>query len=228
MDYFLIEILLLISVIIAAVAQSKVSTTFSKYSKVASKVGLTGAEVAERILHSQGIYDVNVVHIPGNLTDNYNSSNKTLSLSDSVYNSRSVAAISVAAHESGHAIQHATGYGPLTLRHAIFPAANIGSKLSMVFIVLGVFMGLNTFLIYTGIILFSLAVMFQVVTLPVEFDASNRALQLMNDNGILYTEENSGAKKVLSAAALTYVAATITAVLQLLRLVALYGGRRRD
>ncbi|MBE5963780.1 MAG: zinc metallopeptidase [Lachnospira sp.] len=228
MDYFLIEILLLISVIIAAVAQSKVSTTFSKYSKVTSKVGLTGAEVAERILHSQGIYDVNVVHIPGNLTDNYNSSNKTLSLSDSVYNSRSVAAISVAAHESGHAIQHATGYGPLTLRHAIFPAANIGSKLSMVFIVLGVFMGLNTFLIYTGIILFSLAVIFQVVTLPVEFDASNRALQLMNDNGILYTEENSGAKKVLSAAALTYVAATITAVLQLLRLVALYGGRRRD
>lgn len=221
-------ILIIISCIIAFIAQIKVKSTFNKYSKVASSRGMTGAMVAEQLLRSQGIYDVSIQRVSGNLSDNYNPRNKTLNLSDSVYNSTSVAAIGVAAHETGHAIQHATGYGPLSFRTALFPVANIGSRLSWVFIILGLIFGSTNILVDIGILMFSLAVLFQLVTLPVEFNASARALQLLESQGYLYADENRQARKVLSAAAMTYVAAAATAILQLLRLIYLFGGRRRD
>ena len=166
--------------------------------------------------------------VSGSLTDNYNPRNKTLNLSDSVYNSTSVAAIGVAAHETGHAIQHAYGYGPLSFRTALFPLASVGSQVSWILIVLGLIFGSTNILIDIGILMFSLAVLFQLVTLPVEFNASARALQLLESEGFLYGDENRQAKKVLSAAAMTYVAAAATAILQLLRLIYLFGGRRRD
>ncbi len=228
MDYLIINLLLVGSVFISLYAQAKVSSSHAKFSKIAAKSGLSGAETAERLLHAAGIYDVEIVHISGRLTDNYNSATKTLSLSDSVYGLRSIAAISIAAHECGHAMQHNESYGPLVLRHSIYPVANFGSRLSFVFIFAGVFFGYSQFLIKTGIILFSLAVIFQLVTLPVEFDASRRAIKHMNEVGILCEDENPGAKKMLSAAALTYVASALTAVLQLLRLISIYGGKRRD
>lgn len=221
-------ILIIISCIIAFIAQIKVKSTFNKYSKVASSRGMTGAMVAEQLLRSQGIYDVSIQRVSGSLSDNYNPRNKTLNLSDSVYNSTSVAAIGVAAHETGHAIQHATGYGPLSFRTALFPVANIGSRLSWVFIILGLIFGSTNILVDIGILMFSLAVLFQLVTLPVEFNASARALQLLESQGYLYADENRQARKVLSAAAMTYVAAAATAILQLLRLIYLFGGRRRD
>lgn len=221
-------ILIIISCIIAFIAQIKVKSTFNKYSKVASSRGMTGAMVAEQLLRSQGIYDVSIQRVSGSLSDNYNPRNKTLNLSDSVYNSTSVAAIGVAAHETGHAIQHATGYGPLSFRTALFPVANIGSRLSWVFIILGLIFGSTNVLVDIGILMFSLAVLFQLVTLPVEFNASARALQLLESQGYLYADENRQARKVLSAAAMTYVAAAATAILQLLRLIYLFGGRRRD
>ncbi len=221
-------ILIIISCIIAFIAQIKVKSTFNKYSKVASSRGMTGAMVAEQLLRSQGIYDVSIQRVSGSLSDNYNPGNKTLNLSDSVYNSTSVAAIGVAAHETGHAIQHATGYGPLSFRTALFPVANIGSRLSWVFIILGLIFGSTNILVDIGILMFSLAVLFQLVTLPVEFNASARALQLLESQGYLYADENRQARKVLSAAAMTYVAAAATAILQLLRLIYLFGGRRRD
>ena len=166
--------------------------------------------------------------VSGSLTDNYNPRNKTLNLSDSVYNSTSVAAIGVAAHETGHAIQHAYGYGPLSFRTALFPLASVGSQVSWILIVLGLIFGSTNILIDIGILMFSLAVLFQLVTLPVEFNASARALQLLESEGFLYGDENRQARKVLSAAAMTYVAAAATAILQLLRLIYLFGGRRRD
>lgn len=221
-------ILIIISCIIAFIAQIKVKSTFNKYSKVASSRGMTGAMIAEQLLRSQGIYDVSIQRVSGSLSDNYNPRNKTLNLSDSVYNSTSVAAIGVAAHETGHAIQHATGYGPLSFRTALFPVANIGSRLSWVFIVLGLIFGSINVLVDIGILMFSLAVLFQLVTLPVEFNASARALELLESQGYLYADENRQARKVLSAAAMTYVAAAATAILQLLRLIYLFGGRRRD
>ncbi len=221
-------ILIIISCIIAFIAQIKVKSTFNKYSKVASSRGMTGAMVAEQLLRSQGIYDVSIQRVSGSLSDNYNPRNKTLNLSDSVYNSTSVAAIGVAAHETGHAIQHATGYGPLSFRTALFPVANIGSRLSWVFIILGLIFGSTNVLVDIGILMFSLAVLFQLVTLPVEFNASARALELLESQGYLYADENRQARKVLSAAAMTYVAAAATAILQLLRLIYLFGGRRRD
>ena len=221
-------ILIIISCVIALIAQVKVKSTYNRYAKVASSKGMTGAMVAEQLLRSQGIYDVSVQRISGSLTDNYNPRYKTLNLSDSVYNSTSVAAIGVAAHETGHAIQHAQGYGPLSFRTALFPFANIGSRLSWIFIIAGLIFGSTNILIDIGILMFSLAVLFQLVTLPVEFNASARALQLLESEGFLYGDENRQAKKVLSAAAMTYVAAAATAILQLLRLIYLFGGRRRD
>lgn len=220
--------LLIITGIIAIIAQIRVSASFSKYSKVESRTGLTGAEAAERILHSKGIYDVRIQHIAGSLTDNYNPTDKTLNLSDATYNSRSVAAIGVAAHECGHAIQHARDYAPLSFRSALVPIANLGSKLSWVFIVLGLIFSFNQLLINVGIVMFSAAVLFQLVTLPVEFNASARALEQLQSNGILYGDETAKARKVLTAAALTYVAAAATAILQLLRLIILFGGKNRD
>lgn len=222
--YFLI----IISAIIALFAQFLVSSTFKKYSKVRSVKGMTGAEVAEELLRSQGINDVRIQRVSGSLTDHYNPKNKTLNLSETVYDSASVSAISVAAHETGHAIQHAYGYGPLIFRSALVPFANFGSSLSWIFIIAGLIFGSAYILVDIGIILFSLAVLFQLVTLPVEFNASARALQLLNSQGYLYQQENKQAAKVLRAAALTYVAAAATAILQLLRLIYLFGGRNRD
>ena len=222
--YFLI----LISVVIAMVAQYKVKLTYSKYSRVRSDLGLTGAQAAQKILNMNGIYDVSIQHIAGDLTDNYNPRNKVLSLSDAVYNSTSIAAIGVAAHECGHAIQHDVGYAPLLIRNTIAPVVNIASSLSWIFIAAGLFFGMSPTLIDVGIIMFSLAVLFELITLPVEFNASGRALTILSDSGMLYPDETAGAKKVLSAAAMTYVASALTAVLQLLRLIMLFGRRSDD
>lgn len=222
-------ILIIIAAIISLIAQWRVNSAFSKYSRVASMSGMTGAQAARMILQSNGINDVSVQRISGKLTDHYNPSTKVLNLSESVYGSTSVAAIGVAAHECGHAIQHARGYFPLSLRTALVPVANIGSQLSWVFIIVGAILSFNQTLITIGIIMFSVAVLFQLVTLPVEFNASARALEQLESNGILYRDEVSQTRKVLSAAALTYVAAAATAILQLLRLIILFGGRgRRD
>ena len=220
-------ILIIIAAIISLIAQWRVNSAFSKYSRVASMSGMTGAQAARMILQSNGINDVSVQRISGKLTDHYNPSTKVLNLSESVYGSTSVAAIGVAAHECGHAIQHARGYFPLSLRTALVPVANIGSQLSWVFIIVGAILSFNQTLITIGIIMFSAAVLFQLVTLPVEFNASARALEQLESNGILYRDEVSQTRKVLSAAALTYVAAAATAILQLLRLIILFGGKCR-
>lgn len=220
--------LIIISALISLFAQFLVNSRFSKYSRVRSRSGMTGAQAAERILQSQGIYDVAIQRVSGKLTDHYDPRNKTLNLSDAVYASTSVAAVGVAAHECGHAIQHARGYAPLSFRSALVPVANIGSQLSWLFIILGIFFGGSHTLIMIGILMFSAAVLFQLVTLPVEFNASGRALKLLFETGILQKDEVSDTRKVLSAAALTYVAAAATAVLQLLRLLRLFGGNDRD
>ena len=220
--------LIIISALISLFAQFLVNSRFSKYSRVRSRSGMTGAQAAERILQSQGIYDVAIQRVSGKLTDHYDPRNKTLNLSDAVYASTSVAAVGVAAHECGHAIQHARGYAPLSFRNALVPVANIGSQLSWLFIILGIFFGGSHTLIMIGILMFSAAVLFQLVTLPVEFNASGRALKLLSETGILQKDEVSDTRKVLSAAALTYVAAATTAVLQLLRLLRLFGGNDRD
>ncbi len=208
-------------------ASSKVNSTFSKYSRVRSMSGMTGAQAAAQILRSQGIYDVTVRAVGGQLTDHYDPRSKTVNLSDSVYGATSVAAIGVAAHECGHAIQDNVGYAPLRLRAAFVPAANLGSKLSWPLILIGIFIGLTPFIRF-GIWMFVLAVLFQVITLPVEFNASARAVRILGDAGILGDQEVGYTKKVLGAAALTYVAAAAASALQLLRLVLLFGGRRRN
>ena len=221
-------LLVLVGAVLSLIASARVQSTFNKYAKVRSMTGMTGAQAAERILHYNGIYDVQIQRVSGNLTDHYNPSKKVLSLSDSTYASASVAAVGVAAHECGHAIQHDVGYGPLKLRSSLVPAANIGSKLGIPLILLGVFLSYNSVLIQIGIWVFALAVLFQVVTLPVEFNASSRAVEALDSMGILAGEEVSQCRKVLSAAALTYVAAAASAILQLLRLIILFGNRRRD
>lgn len=221
-------LLVLVGAVLSLIASARVQSTFNKYAKVRSMTGMTGAQAAERILHYNGIYDVQIQRVSGNLTDHYNPSKKVLSLSDSTYASASVAAVGVAAHECGHAIQHDVGYGPLKLRSSLVPAANIGSKLGIPLILLGVFLSYNSVLIQIGIWVFALAVLFQVVTLPVEFNASSRAVEALDSMGILVGEEVSQCRKVLSAAALTYVAAAASAILQLLRLIILFGNRRRD
>ncbi|MCI9163064.1 MAG: zinc metallopeptidase [Lachnospiraceae bacterium] len=208
-------------------ASSRVNGTFRKYSGVRSRAGMTGAEAARKILHSQGIYDVTVQAVGGQLTDHYDPRTKTVNLSEPVYGSTSVSAIGVAAHECGHAIQDNVGYAPLRLRAAFVPVANLGSTLSWPLILLGLVIGLTPF-IQVGIWMFVLALLFQVITLPVEFNASGRAVALLGQIGILQAGEVEDTKKVLGAAALTYVAAVAASVLQLLRLLILFGGRRRD
>ena len=220
--------LIIISALISLFAQFLVNSRFSKYSRVRSRSGMTGAQAAERILQSQGIYDVAIQRVSGKLTDHYDPRNKTLNLSDAVYASTSVAAVGVAAHECGHAIQHARGYAPLSFRSALVPVANIGSQLSWLFIILGIFFGGSHTLIMIGILMFSAAVLFQLVTLPVEFNASHRALRILGEQGILSDSELPYTRKVLKAAALTYVASAAASILQLLRLVLLFGVRRRD
>ena len=222
-------ILVLIGAILTIWASARVNSTYAKYAKVRSMQGLTGAEAAQRILYYAGLSNVRVEHISGNLTDHYDPKSKVLRLSDSTYGSASVAAIGVAAHECGHAIQDAEGYSPLKLRSTLVPAANLGSKLGIPLILLGILLGSNYTLVQIGIWAFSLAVLFQLVTLPVEFNASNRAIKILDSRGILGQEELGMCRKVLSAAAMTYVAAAASSVLQLLRLIILYGGgRRRD
>ncbi|OJG45542.1 Zn-dependent protease [Enterococcus hermanniensis] len=212
--------------VISGLASAYVNSTFRKYDEFRSSKGVTGTSAAEYILRSQGITDVGVQQISGNLTDNYNSGNKMLSLSEATAQSTSVAAIGVAAHECGHAVQDAKNYIPLRLRAAIVPVANIGSTLSFPLIMIGVFMSWNQTLINIGILAFSLALIFQLVTLPVEFDASRRALAILREGGLLQEDELVAARKVLVAAALTYVAAALSTFLQLLRLVLLFGGNR--
>ena len=220
-------ILIIIGVLLSLAASTKVKSTFGRYSQVRSLSGLTGAQTAERILRQAGIYDVGIARVSGDLTDHYDPSSKTLRLSDSVYGSTSVAAVSVAAHECGHAIQDNVGYAPLRLRSAFVPIANLGSKISLPLIILGFFIGLTPF-IEIGIWMFVLAVLFQIITLPVEFNASSRAVQLVDSLGILRGDEVDGTRKVLGAAALTYVAAAAASILQLARLIILFGGRRRN
>ncbi|MBE5972036.1 MAG: zinc metallopeptidase [Lachnoclostridium sp.] len=222
-------ILVLIGVVISLWAQSRVTSTYNKYSKVRSRTGMTGAEAAMRLLHSQGIYDVTVRKVAGSLTDHYDPRTKVVNLSESVYGSTSIAALGVAAHECGHAMQHNEEYAPLRLRSALVPVANFGSKISWPLILFGLMIGgLGSPLCQIGILMFSLAVLFQLVTLPVEFNASNRAVRLLDSQRILSGDEVKGTRSVLNAAALTYVAAAASSMLQLLRLVILYGGRRRD
>ena len=222
--YFLV----LIAALFSMWASARVNSTYNKYAKVRSMQGLTGAEAAQRILHYAGLSNICVEHVGGNLTDHYDPKSKVLRLSDSTYSSASVAAIGVAAHECGHAIQDAEGYSPLRLRSTLVPAANLGSKLGIPIILLGVLLGSNYTLVQIGIWVFSLAVLFQLVTLPVEFNASNRAMRILDDRGMLGQEELGMCKKVLSAAAMTYVAAAASSIIQLLRLVLLFGRRRDD
>lgn len=222
-------ILVLIGVGLSMWASARVNSTFARYSRVRCMSGMTGAEAAKRLLNAQGIYDVTVHKVSGKLTDHYDPRTKTVNLSESVYDSVSVAAIGVAAHECGHAMQDNTEYVPLKLRGAIVPAANIGAQLSWPMILIGVFIaGFGSPLVQIGILLFSLSVIFQLVTLPVEFNASSRAVRLLDSTGILRGEEVDGTRKVLGAAALTYVAAAAGSILQLLRLLILFGGRRDD
>lgn len=221
-------LLVLIGALLSIWASSRVKSTYAKYAKVAGRSGMTGAEAAAQILRGAGIYDVSIQHVRGELTDHFDPKSKVLRLSDSVYGSSSVAAIGVAAHECGHAMQHNEEYFPLKLRSAIVPVANFGSKAGIPIIIAGVIFAYFQPLITFGILLFSLSVAFQLVTLPVEFDASRRALVTLQSSGMLQEQELEGSKKVLSAAALTYVAAAASAILQLLRLILLFGGGRRN
>ena len=217
-------ILVVIGALISMWASGRVQSTFNRYSRVGSRSGMTGAETARRILDSQGLYDVQIRSVRGNLTDHYDPRTRTVNLSQSVYGSTSVASVGVAAHECGHAVQHAQQYAPLNIRSALVPIANIGTNLSWPIIIIGLLLGMSPFL-RLGILLFSLGVLFQLVTLPVEFNASSRAVTLLDRLGILQGEEVDGAKKVLKAAALTYVAAAAGTILQLLRMVILFGGK---
>ncbi len=220
-------VLLIIGMLLSMAASAKLKSTFSTFRRIGSMSGMTGAEAARRILQRAGIYDVQVVPIKGELTDHYDPRTKKVALSEPIYNQSSLAAVGVAAHECGHAVQHATNYAPLSIRSAIVPIANLGSTMAWPLFVLGLIMSFRP-LLNLGIVLFMGAVLFQLVTLPVEFNASSRALKLLQADGILAEQEVRGARKVLGAAALTYVAALAASVLQLLRLVILAGGRDRD
>lgn len=222
--------LVLIGLLLCLAASARVRSTYAKYGRVRSRSGLTGREAAERILRSAGIYDVRIEHVSGNLTDHFDPRNRVLRLSDATYQSASVAAVGVAAHECGHAIQHSRGYAPLKFRSAIVPVANFGSAIAWPLILLGLLFNSRSsyLLIQIGILAFSFAVLFQLVTLPVEFNASRRAVQILGESGMLLPDELSMTKKVLRAAALTYVAGAASAILQLLRIILLTGGRRRE
>lgn len=222
--YFLV----LIGVAACMLASAKVNSTYAKYDRVRNHAGITGAVAAEQILRQAGIYDVRIERVSGKLSDHYDPAKKVVRLSDSTYGSTSVAALGVAAHECGHVMQHANNYVPLTIRGALVPVANFGSGIAWPLIIVGIFIqgSMSSFLINLGIALFSAAVLFQIVTLPVEFNASSRALKVLGNSGLLYEDEVRQARKVLMAAALTYVASAASAILQLLRLIILTGGRR--
>ena len=225
-------ILVLPCIIFSMWASSSVNSTFKRFSQKFSSRRITGAQAAQRVLNHNGVTGVRIERVSGNLTDHYDPRTNVIRLSDSVYDSTSVAAIGVAAHEAGHAVQYARHYAPIKLRAAIIPITNIGSKLAMPLILLGIVLSalgsFSTTLIYLGIAAFGLSLVFQLVTLPVEFNASRRAMRAIDDAGILTSEEQRGARKTLTAAAMTYVAATAVALAQLLRLLILFSGRRRD
>ncbi len=225
-------VLVLPCVILAMWASANVNSTFKKYDKQFSSRRITGAEAAQRVLNANGVGGVRIERISGNLTDHYDPRDNVIRLSDSVYNSSSTAAIGVACHEAGHAVQYAQHYAPIKLRAAIIPITNIGSKLAMPLILIGLLFSFggyyNYAFIYAGIACFGLSLVFQLVTLPVEFNASRRAMQAISQSGILTEDEQVGARKTLTAAALTYVAATAVALAQLLRLLVIFGGRSRD
>lgn len=223
-------ILVVIGAVICMIASARVKGTFNKYSQLRSMSGMNGAQVAQRVLQAAGIYDVQVRHVSGSLTDHYDPRTKTVNLSDPVYNATSVAALGVAAHECGHAIQHAKSYAPLSIRSALVPIANFGSMLAWPVILIGLFFNTRSsgLIIDIGILLFSAAVLFQLVTLPVEFDASRRALVMLRTQGILADDELKYTRRVLKSAALTYVASAAVAILQLLRIILITNGRRRD
>ena len=226
--YFDPSMLLLIpGLLIALWAQARVSSAFSKYSKVSVRSGMTGADVARAMLDANGLRDVPVLRVSGRLTDNYDPSKKVLNLSEAVYSASTVAALGVAAHECGHALQDQQNYAPMGIRSAIVPAVNLGSGLSWPIFLLGLIFSWKPLLL-AGIILFSLTVLFTLVTLPVEFNASSRAMAALSGGGYLSSEELNGAKAVLSAAAMTYVASALSAILQLLRLLLLAGRNDRD
>ena len=221
-------VLVLIGIVLSLLASARVKSTFAKYERIRNSAGLTGRDAAERILRGAGIYDVRIERVSGSLTDHYDPRNKVLRLSDSTYHSMSVSAVGVAAHECGHAIQHAVNYAPIRWRGALVPVANFGSTIAWPLIMIGLFItgDSSSLLINLGIIAFSFAVLFHLVTLPVEFNASNRAIRILGSNGMMSKEEVGSVKKVLGAAALTYVASAATAILQLLRILILTGGRR--
>lgn len=222
--YFLFMIPCLI---LSLYCSAKVNSTFNKYSKISNKRGITGAQAAHQVLSANGVTGVRIEQVSGHLSDHFDPRTNTIRLSESVYNSTSVAAVGVAAHEAGHAVQHAQGYMPNKIRSTIVPVANIGSKLSWILILIGFLLPVQyNFVVTLGIVFFSLSVLFTLVTLPVEFNASNRALATIQSTNLLYDDEYKGAKKTLSAAAMTYVAAAATAVAQLLRLVLLANRRR--
>ncbi len=223
-------ILVIIGAIICMAASANVKSTFNKYSRMRGRSGMTGAQVADLMLRSAGIYDVSIGRVRGSLSDHYDPRTKTLNLSDSVYDSTSVAALGVAAHECGHAIQHANNYAPLTFRSALVPVANIGSFLAWPIILIGLFINSSSSMLFIqiGILLFSAAVLFQLVTLPVEFNASRRALVHLRTQGILGDDELVYTRKVLAAAAMTYVASAAAIILQLLRILLIVGGRNDD
>ena len=218
-------LLAILGLVLTMIASARVNSTFARYQRVRSMSGLTGAGAARRILDSQGLENVAIEHISGNLTDHYDPRSRTLRLSDATYSSDSIAAICVAAHESGHAVQDKVHYGPLVLRSTLVPAAQFGSSLSWPVFIFGLIFSIQP-LITAGIILFCLAVVFQLVTLPVEFDASRRALKILSDSGMVSDQELQGGRKVLWAAAMTYVAALASSILQLLRLLILANNRR--
>lgn len=223
-------ILVVIGAVICMIASARVKGTFNKYSQLRSMSGMNGAQVAQRVLQAAGIYDVQVRHVSGSLTDHYDPRTKTVNLSDPVYNATSVAALGVAAHECGHAIQHAKSYAPLSIRSALVPIANFGSMLAWPVILIGLLFNTRSsgLIIDIGILLFSAAVLFQLVTLPVEFDASRCALVMLRTQGILADDELRYTRRVLKSAALTYVASAAAAILQLLRIILITNGRRRD
>lgn len=225
-------VLVLPCVLFSLIASSSVNSTFKRYSQQFSRRGITGAQAAERVLRANGVSGVQISHIAGSLTDHFDPKSNIIRLSDAVYNSTSTAAIGVACHEAGHAVQYATSYAPIKLRAAIIPVTNIGSKLAMPLILIGLllsaFENVSYSFVYLGIACFGLSLVFQLITLPVEFNASRRAIRAIEDGELLTIEEQRGARKTLTAAAMTYVAATAVALAQLLRLIAIFGRRRDD
>ena len=221
-------VLLIPAILLSIYAQYKISSSYKRYSKIRSQSGLTGAQTARAILNSNGLYDVRVEPVRGKLSDHYDPSNRVINLSEDVYQGSSLSSLAVAAHETGHALQHATGYFPMTLRSSFVPIANLGSGAGPILIMVGLFLPSYGWLLEFGILAFSFAVLFQIITLPVEYNASNRALALLQEGNMLGSEEVRGARSVLNAAALTYVAAALAAVLTLARFILISRGRSND